>query len=66
MRTRHVWKASLEFMWVELLWEPQLHLSVARELFERIESEELGSFACSAAGHENHKAAHRLPERDGL
>jgi hypothetical protein len=53
-------------MWVELLWEPQLHLSVARELFERIESEELGSFACSAAGHENHKAAHRLPERDGL
>jgi hypothetical protein len=53
-------------MWMELLSEPQLHLIVARVLVEKIESEELGSPAGSAAAHENHQVAHSLPERDGV
>jgi hypothetical protein len=42
------------------------YLIVAHVLVERIESEEPGSPACSAAVHENHQVDRSLPARDGV
>ncbi len=65
MRTRHVLKASLLNVWVKLMLRAATYLIVAHVLVERIESEEPGSPACSAAVHENHQVDRSLPARDG-
>jgi len=66
MRTRHVLKASLLNVWVELMLQSATYLIVAHVLVERIESEEPGSPACPVAVHENHQVDRSLPARDGV